>query len=231
MFFMYIDIVFPNRNEKRFLDIAKKLDYNGICFVYEFKAKQDYEKKKKQLQKKTNLEVFIGLLAKPKQVTKAKKQTDLVLVKSSKNDRYVLEKTKADILFGLELYPRPDSMHHRNSGLNQVLCKLANKNRIMIAIPFSMILKSKDILRTRIMGRISQNIKLCRKYKVDMIIASFAQEPFHMRAAKDLESLGVVLGMHPKQAKEATKKLTERLEFNTKTKNKEIIAPGIEIIG
>ena len=225
-----ISIVFPNKNEKRFLDIAKKLNYNGVCFVYEFKAKQDFEKKKKQLQKKTSLEIYIGLLAKPKQVNKAKRFADIVLVKSSKNDIYVLEKTKADILFGLELNPRPDSMHYRSSGLNQVLCKLANKNRIMIAIPFSMVLKSKDMLKSQIMGRISQNIKLCRKYKVNMIVASFAQEPFQIRAAKDLESFCVVLGMHPKQAKEATINLGKRLEHNIKTRNKEIIAPGIEII-
>ena len=230
---MYIDIVFPNRNEKRFLEVAKKLGYNGICFVYEFKAKQDFlksEKKVKQLQKKTNLQLYVGLLAKPKQVIKAKQFADLVLVRSFKNDRYVLEKTKADLLFGLELNPGSDSVHHRNSGLNQVLCKLANKNKIMVAIPFSIVLKSTDMLKSRIMGRISQNIVLCRKYKVDMVIASFAQEPFQMRSAKDLESLCVVFGMHLKQVKEATTNLRERLEFNKKSKNKEIIAEGIEII-
>ncbi len=230
---MYIDIVFPNRNEKKFLDIAKKLKYNGLCFVYEFKAKQDFlksEKKIKQLQKKTNLQLYVGLLAKPKQVVKAKQLADLVLVNSSKNDRYVLEKTKADLLFGFELSPGADSVHHRNSGLNQVLCKLANKNKIMVAVPFSMILKSTNMLKSRIMGRISQNIVLCRKYNVDMVIASFAQEPFQIRAAKDLEGLCVVLGMSSKQSKEATTNLGKRIEFNTKKKNKQIIAEGIEII-
>ena len=36
-----------------------------------------------------------------------------------------------------------------------------------------------------------------------MIIASFATNPYEMRGAKELESLGVALGMHPKEAKEA----------------------------
>ena len=230
---MFVDIVFPNRNEKRFLEIAKKLGYDGICFVYEFKEKQDFsesEKKKKQLQKRTDLDIYIGLLAKAKQVSKSKRVADLVLVKSSKDNRYILEKTNADILFGLELNPKPDSMHYRNSGLNQVLCKLANKNRIIVGIPFSMILRSKDTSKSLFIGRISQNIVFCRKYKVDMIIASFAQKPFQMRSARDLASFCVLLGMHPKEAKEATTRLGKRLEINTKTKNRQIIAEGIEII-
>lgn len=225
---MYIDIVFPDNNEKEFLEIALKLGYGGVCFVYPYKNDLLKINEKLNKLKSNSHKNFLGLLAKPKDVVKAKKIADIVLVKSSseKQNRYVVEKTKADIIFGIEANPKPDSLHHRNSGLNQVLCKLAAKNKIAIGIPFSMILKHKS----KIKGRISQNVKLCRKYKIDMVVASFAHEPFQMRAAKDLESLCIVLGMHPKEAKSASTVLSKRIDYNKKTKDKQIIAEGIEII-
>ena len=29
-----LDIVFPQNNEKEFIKVAKKLDYDSLCFVY-----------------------------------------------------------------------------------------------------------------------------------------------------------------------------------------------------
>ena len=48
-----------------------------------------------------------------------------------------------------------------------------------------------------------QNIRLCRKYKVKMVLASFATDKFEMRDARDLISFGVCLGMNPGEAKKA----------------------------
>lgn len=233
---MNIDIVFPDKNERKFLEIGAKLGYGGVCFVYDYQKKSELlllHERLNKLDGKKLPKIFFGLSAKPTEVNKVKKLADLVVVKpleSEKQNRYVVEKTKTDILFGLEQQKKPDSMHHRNSGLNQVLCKLANKNKVMIGIPFSIILKTGDMLRSRLLGRIAQNIKFCKKYDVEMVVASFAHEPYEMRSPKDLAALCVLLGMHPKEAKNATSRLAERLIFNKRKKNKEIIAEGIEII-
>lgn len=234
---MYVDIVFPEDNEKKFIELALRLKYDGLCFVYEFKNKKYLDvrvKKIEKLREETELSLFIGAITKPKQVNSAKTIADLVIVsaqgQSSKENRYVLEKTKADLLYGLELQPKNDSMHHRNSGLNQVMCTLANKKKIMIGFSLAILLEKKDMLRTIFMGRATQNIKFCRKYKCDMVIASFAQNPFKMRAADDLESLGILLGMHPKEARDSLTNIAKRLEFNIKKKNKQVIAEGIVII-
>jgi len=232
---MYVDIVFPENNEQNFIELALKLGYDGLCFVYEFKTKNSFiaqAEKIKKLKQKTELKLFIGALTKPKQTNSTRPISDLVIVSASsqKENRYVLEKPRADLLYGLELERKNDSMHHKNSGLNQVLCALATKNITMIGFPLSILMEKKDMLRTIYMGRASQNIKFCRKYKCDMVIASFARTPFEMRAPTDLESLGVVLGMHPKDAKFSLTNVAKRLNFNIKKKNKQIIAEGIEII-
>lgn len=232
---MYVDIVFPENNEKKFIELALKLGYDGLCFVYEFKTKTSFvlqAEKIEKLKQKTELVLFIGALTKSKHTSSARPLSDLVIVSASsqKENRYVLEKPRADLLFGLELEPKNDSMHHKNSGLNQVLCALATKNRTMIGYPLSILMEKKDMLRTIYMGRASQNIKFCRKYKCEVVIASFAHAPFEMRAPTDLESLGVVLGMHPKEAKSSLTNIAKRINFNIKKKNKQIIAEGIEII-
>ncbi|MBN2112443.1 hypothetical protein JW707_05085 [Candidatus Woesearchaeota archaeon] len=191
---MYVDIVFPDGNEKEFLETAEKLGYSRLVFVYE-----------KQIPEapKSKIKIITGLVAEEKTIQRAKNLAGLVLVKSSRNDRWVLEKSKADILFGLEEGQRKDFMHHRASGLNQILCKIAKQKDKMIAFSFSAILNSKGERRAQLLGKMMQNIKFCRKYKVRTILASFAKTPYGMRAPNDLVSFGVSLGMHPKEAKDS----------------------------
>lgn len=133
---------------------------------------------------------------------------DFNLAYGKENNRKLLENKKLDILVSPEKTRKKDFIHHRNSGLNHVLCKLAKKNNIAIGISFNDILKSKE--RDKLIGRIMQNIRLCRKYKVKMVLASFATNKFEMRDAHDLMSFGICLGMNPGEAKKA-------LNFNKKS--------------
>ncbi len=118
-----------------------------------------------------------------------------------KSNRKAVENKDIDILLHPEKNDKKDFMKSRNSGLNQVLCKIAKKNDVAIGFSFNEILKSSR--RSLLIGRMRQNIKLCRKYKVRMVFASFAKSLYEMRGAKDLFSLAQVLGMSPGEAKKA----------------------------
>ena len=48
-----------------------------------------------------------------------------------------------------------------------------------------------------------QNIRFCRKFKVPMIVASFAKTPFEMRAPFELKAFFEVLGMTSKESAQA----------------------------
>lgn len=127
-------------------------------------------------------------------------------VKSGENNRKIFERKRNIIIYNLEDQKR-DFMHHRNSGLDQVLCKLAKKNKIAIAFNFNLVLNSEAMKKSQILGRMMQNVRFCRKYKVPIVIASFAAKVNEMRSAHDLVSFGISLGMHPKKAKESLKYL------------------------
>lgn len=123
-----------------------------------------------------------------------KKNPDKEIIFTSDDDnlnRKVLEKLPISILL-INLKGRKDFQKQRNSGLNQVLAKIAKKNKIKIGINFDEIIESKNLKeKSEILARIKQNIFLCNKNKVQMKF--LAQK--HQRNISDLKSLGLVLGM------------------------------------
>ena len=116
-------------------------------------------------------------------------------------NKKALENKKTDILVSPERNAKKDNLHFRDSGLNQVLCKIAADNKVAIGFSFSDILNSKE--RNVLLGRMRQNVELCRKYKIKMVLASFARNKYEQRNPRDLESLARVLGMNEKEIKEA----------------------------
>ncbi len=108
--------------------------------------------------------------------------------------RFVLEKTPADIIFGIELMHQKDSVHYPRSGLNQVLCKIAAARGKIIAFSVSDLLRADDN-RPQLLRRMGFNIMLCRKYKVQFMMNNFSRELWEMRSAHDLKVVERVLGM------------------------------------
>ena len=187
-----IDFVFPNGNEKEFIEIAKKLGCNSLCFVYSLK---DFNLKKK---KYSGFDIKFGVLVDEKKVSR-NKLADFVLVKCGENTRNVIEKNKDLVVFGFESDNKKDFIHQRRSGLNHIICNLAAKNNIKIAFSFSSLLNSDNKQRNVLLGRIESNIKLCRKYKTKIVIGSFASKPYEMRAFNDLVGLFSTLNLHPSE--------------------------------
>lgn len=175
-----MDFCIPNNNEEDFIELAEKLNIEQLIFVYKNK-----ESVKKIKSFKT------ALLVKPKEVVKFRKFADYIIVKSSDDDRFALEKSKPDFMFGFEFLAKKDFMHQRASGLNEVFCKLAKKNKITLLFPFSDFLACKK--KSLILGRLMQNKKLCKKYGVELRIVSFAKHPYQLRNVRDLNSFFKIL--------------------------------------
>ncbi len=106
---------------------------------------------------------------------------NVVLGGDLKTNRKAVENPKVDILLSPENNNKRDFMFFRNSGLNQVLCKLAAKNNVAIGFNFSSLLNSSAKDRSRILGRMRQNYRFCKKYKVRMIFSTFAKNKYELR--------------------------------------------------
>ncbi len=118
-----------------------------------------------------------------------------------------LEKNRALIEKRMDIFLSPEgkickhSFDYANSGLNHVICRIAAEKGIGIGFSFSSLLNSKDTGLT--LSQMKENIKLCRKYKTKIVIGSFANDSFEMRACRDLIVFGNVIGLSNKEAKEA----------------------------
>ena len=141
---------------------------------------------------------------------------DLKIVESVDEDKVMkaVSNLNVDIVTGVENGNKKDKMSSRNSGLNQVICKEASENKVAIGFDFNLVLNVDD--KQKIIGRMMQNVKLCRKYKVKMVLFSGAKNKFEMRSAKDLIAFGRVLGMTGSEVKKA-------LNFEKKKRDVEII--------
>ena len=115
----------------------------------------------------------------------------------------LIESKKIKLIYGFEGVNRKDFLHQRASGLNHTLCELAKKNNIIIGFSYSSLINKSSQDSSLLIGRMMQNISLCRKYKVKTIIGSFSEKPYEMRSPHDIINLFKLFGMDGRGAKES----------------------------
>jgi len=117
-----MDIIIPKGNEDKLAEMCVRLGYKEVMFLY------SPAKFKEMSKRKYGINVKFGILAKPNEIRKAKNLSEYVVVKRSLNDRHVVEKLRPWMVFDYENHSREDFIHHRNSGLNHIMCSLMKKN-------------------------------------------------------------------------------------------------------
>ena len=163
-----------------------------------------------------------------KDIIKARKKYNFVVVsgKNLKENRIIVEACPDVVL--IHYNSKRDFMKERNSSLNHVICKIASKNGVAVGIDFSEILNSKN--RDAVIGRLMQNIKLCRKYKTRILFFSFASDVFELRAAQDIMAFLQSIGMTPLESKNALMLTSKIISKNKSKRHPSYIAEGIRII-
>ncbi|MBU1198453.1 MAG: hypothetical protein KKF46_08090 [Nanoarchaeota archaeon] len=171
---MKIDIVIPKNNEQEILDMAIQLGFKELIFLY-----TDLNKKPLVL-KSDKIKLYTaGLAMQTKDVDKAGKNYDFVFGPAQ---RAFFENKKIKYLVNAETDEKKDFLYQKRAGLDDVMCRLAKeKNQIIV---FNMQIIAEKPL---VLARMVQNAKLCRKYKVDFLAASFATSPLEMRSPIDID--------------------------------------------
>ena len=139
----------------------------------------------------------------------AKNLPVIVLGSTDEINRAVLEDKRVDMLINPEELRKKDFSKWRNSGLSHVLCKFAAQNDIKIGIRFSSLCNLNKDEKSLRMGKIMQNIRLCRKYDVKLVLASFADSESELLSPYELKSFGISLGMTPEQANKSLETAAE----------------------
>ena len=202
---MFFDIVLPKNNEEEFIEIASKLDVKKLYFLYDFNSynEEKTNKKLEPIKNHKNIIIETGFIVNQKNINKALQKSKLLVVKSSDKDRFFIESKKIKLIYRFEEFHKKDYMHQRASGLNHIICQLANKNNVTIGFSYSSLFNKNPADTPLLIGRMMQNITLCQKYKVKTAIGSFSDKPFDLRATYDITSLFAMLGMDGKRIKES----------------------------
>lgn len=138
------------------------------------------------------------------QSLKGSKKVIALLGRNGAFNRRVIETLKINYLVSPERKEGKDNLKQRNSGLNHVMAKIAKMNKIKIVIDIDGLSKIKGEERVLKIGKIIQNIKICRKANCDVKIASFAKSNKEILGEKSRKSIGLSFGMSSSQANKAT---------------------------
>lgn len=132
-----------------------------------------------------------------KQIQKLKKEDKEVVVQAQNDEfnRKIFEISDVDMIVGLEMHDRRDRMKQRDSGLNEIHCKLAFKNKIKIGIDIKKISKLDKGEKAKVLARLIQNIRLCKRTGVRIVALNGSKQ--------DVRSLFLSLKASTSQAKQA----------------------------
>jgi RNase P/RNase MRP subunit p30 len=121
-------------------------------------------------------------------------EKEIVQGKDIEFNRKALESRKTKILT-LSHTNKKDKLKQRDSGLNQVLCKIARDNNIILAIDMNELKVENKKTKALILSRIMQNIKLIKKYKNNFKLINYSNKE---QAFSFLISLGMPTDMAKK---------------------------------
>lgn len=128
-----------------------------------------------------------------KKMIKLAKSPIIILGQDPTFNRKLLEYGKFNVLMSPERLEKNSSLKQSNSGLNEILARIAKKNKISIGIDIDDLKSLSPKEKISRLTKIKQNIKICRSIGTQI----FIKNKLH-------QNLLVSLGASTKQSKEAT---------------------------
>ncbi len=163
-----------------------------------------------------------------------KKLFDIVIGFGGTNNlnRFYIESTKIDFLQDPQnsfFSSKIDFIHHYNSGLNHILCKIAREKgiRFFFSLNFS---SGKKINFAKELARVNQNIKFAKKYDIDIYFNFLVKDKYQLRTKKELEFISYLFNMSENQRKESINMLEKVIYEKCKINSNSYVSEGIEII-
>lgn len=212
---------------------AKELGYSGLCFSEYFQNEHRLKELKEEIAKvgkKVGMEIYLGFEARnPKELynlANRRRMFDVLLVHGGdlELNRLACETPQVDIL------THPENKRN-DSGLNQVLAKLAAENNVAIEINFREILLATKRTRSMIEKSMTQNIRLTKKFHAPIIVSSGAISHWELRGPLTLVSMASQLGLDLKDAKDCVSKIPENIIKQIKErKSEKWIMPGVKVV-
>ena len=136
-----------------------------------------------------------------KKISASKEGLIVVLGADDELNLEAVSSRKVDILLDPDLERSKDFKHHLDSGLTIQVAQLARKNGVAIGFSFDRLFDNGK--RVKALARMSQNVRFCRKFKLEMVLANFSFFDKRRRDTHSLESLARLIGMRTDEVKDS----------------------------
>lgn len=120
-------------------------------------------------------------------------------------NRRVVESLKFDYLVSVETNSKLDNLKQRDSGLNHVVARMAADKEICIVVDMGKISRLEGREKGKMIAKIMQNIKICRKVGCRIKIASLGKKKKDIFDLKGRQSFGVSVGISSNEIKDSVK--------------------------
>lgn len=214
-------------------ETAHELGYKGFCFSAYFENENQIKRLQEEIEKvrgKVPIEVYLGFEARDakelEKLRQIRRRFDVLLVHGGdlELNRTAVETPEVDILTHPEL-------NRNDSGLNDVLLRIAAKNRVAIEINFREVVNASKNTRAKILKNISQNVKIAKKVKAPIVVCSGALSHFELKDPEVLVSFVNYLGLEMSDAKDSLSKIPEAgLKESKQRKSEKWVMPGVKVV-
>ena len=197
-------------------------------------------RKIREIREKINTEFFAVLVSIEKLenssvgiINQLKQKFDLVIGFGGTNkiNRFFLENTQIDFLADSQnsiSRLKIDFIHHFNSGLNQVLCKLAKERNIGLIFSLNFTEgRTKYILRE--FGRINQNVRFARKYGLPVYINFIVSGKEQIKSISQIKAMSSIFDVSNEQKMQIVNILEQRVKENRFKKSSDYISDRIRV--
>lgn len=181
--------------------------------------------------------VYTGVIVRPKKgqvaaEARANRNADVVFAQGNEDvNREASECWEVDVIASPELSSERDYTRQRGSGIDLPIAKFCAERGIAIEFNFNNILQSYGDARSRLLGRMAQNVTICRRAKCPMLITSGARALAEMRDATVLMAFGEHVGMTAEEAKGALTTAPARiLEKADRRRDPNVITKGLTVL-
>jgi len=217
----------------RCADAYRRLGWDGFCVTVGYGT--DYRRLQDGA-RRLGGDVSVGAVL-TKDVEKDAKKAidlgaDLVIVDGRTDEpaRAASESWDVDLIVNPELNEERDLVDQWSSGLDHIMSSFMAERDIGYLVNCGNLLHSSGLRRTRLIGRIMQNLRLAKKYGFKVVVSSGSRTPQDARNPSDLTQVAMMLGMDEDAAENATSKNTEHFMKKSHDRNSgDVLMRGLSV--
>ncbi|MBS3056021.1 MAG: hypothetical protein J4473_01155 [Candidatus Aenigmarchaeota archaeon] len=210
------------------INMAERLGFSGIGISKFFTTRSDLNWELPE----TKLDMIKTIILKSKtpdelktMANEARKKAEIICVHGGDYEinRAACEESMIDILLHPEL-------GRTDSGIDHICAKAAAENNVAVEVDFREIMESSYKHRVSALAYIKQNIEICNKYGVPIIISSNAHSKWNLRTGRDMAAIGYLLGMELANAIDSVSSVPLKIITENRKKLAGLKWQGVEII-